>query len=302
MRVGLIGYPVRHSVSPNFQQAAFDALGIDATYELWETPFDRLPGVVASLREPDCLGANVTIPHKQAVLALVDWIDPTAAAVGAVNTIVRESGGRLLGYNTDVEGFVRAVEYDGHLDLSGRRVVMLGSGGAARAVSAAVVGRRATDLVVAARHPDRADDLLRDLSQRGFTDASDIGRVTYLDNRDGALERAVRECDLLVNATPVGMARHAARSDDPSAGPVHSDPAPTLLVRPEWLTPRTLVCDLVYNPPVTPLLRAARARRARVLNGLPMLVYQGALAFERWTSRPAPVDLMRRAAMEALYD
>ena len=301
MRVGLIGYPVRHSVSPAFQQAAFDALGIDATYELWETPSDRLGEVVASLRRMDCLGANVTIPHKQAVLKFLDWTDGTAAAIGAVNTVVHHQDGRLLGYNTDVDGFARSVEHDGHLSIKGCRAVMLGSGGAARAVAAAVIGHQANDFVVGARHPERAANLLRDLDQRGFVGAATSSQVVSLDNRDGMLERSVRECDLLINATSVGMMRHTPGSDEPAVVSATSDPSPSLLVQPGWLSAGTLVCDLVYNPPVTPLLGAARAARARILNGLPMLVYQGAAAFERWTGRAAPVDLMRRKAMEALY-
>jgi len=301
MRVGLIRYPVQHSISPAFQQAAFDELGIDATYELWETPPDRLAEVVASIRRADCLGANVTIPHKQAVLEFLDWTDATAAAIGAVNTIARHQDGRLFGYNTDVEGFTRSVEHDGQSTLKGCRVVMLGSGGAARAVAAAVIGQPASDFVVGARHPDRAADLLRDLDRRGFAGATVSSRVVSLDNRDGMLERAIRECDVLVNATSVGMVRHASRPDDAATAPAGTGLGPSLLVQPEWLSSGILVCDLVYNPPVTPLLTAARERRARVLNGLPMLVYQGAAAFERWTGRAAPVDLMRRKAMEALY-
>ncbi|MGH2457378.1 MAG: shikimate dehydrogenase [Chloroflexota bacterium] len=300
MRVGLIGYPVAHSISPFFQQVAFDALGIDATYELWETPADRLAEVVASLRRPGSLGANVTIPHKLAVLALLDWVEPTARAIGAVNTIARDPDGRLLGYNTDAEGFARSIERDAQTELKDGRVVMLGSGGAARAVAAAVISHRASELIIAARHPERAEALLSELTQGGLADSATSTRVVPLDNRDRALERTIRECDLLVNATPVGMVRHPARRDDAAEASARPEPPASLLVAPDWLSSRTLVCDLVYNPPVTPLLRIARERGARTLNGLPMLVYQGAAAFERWTGRAAPADLMRRKALEAL--
>src|SRR5215467_3699506 len=136
LRVGLIGFPLGHSISPAFQQAAFDARGIDARYERWEVPAERLGEVVARLRRPDALGANVTIPHKQAIRAYLDEIDAEARAVGAVNTIVK-AGDRLVGRNTDLRGFARAVRDDGLATLSGETVVVLGAGGAARAVVAA---------------------------------------------------------------------------------------------------------------------------------------------------------------------
>ncbi|HVC34761.1 MAG TPA: shikimate dehydrogenase [Chloroflexota bacterium] len=315
MRVGLIGFPVRHSVSPAFQQAAFDALGIDARYELWETPPDRLQDVVERLRRTDCLGANVTIPHKQAMLERVDRVDEVAAAIGAINTIVRQQDGSLSGYNTDVAGFERAVRQDGDARLEGARVVLLGAGGAARAVVAAALANHAAELSICARRPAQAEALLADLARRGGVtspprplsifdgegertssplhrrwrgaggEATPPRRLKVIANCSDALEAAVRGCDVLVNATPVGMS--------------HQD---ALLIHADWLSSRMLVCDLVYNPPVTPLLRAVQSRGARGLNGLPMLIYQGAAAFERWTGRAAPVELMRQAALEGLRD
>lgn len=285
MRVGLIGYPVRHSISPIFQQAAFDALGIAAHYELWETPPERVAEVVAVLRQPDCLGANVTIPHKQTMLRFVDEVEGVAEVIGAINTIVRRGDGRLAGFNTDVEGFTRAIREDGETTLQGKRVVVLGSGGAARAVVASSLADRVADLAVCARRPGQAEHMIEEFARHAIG-ASSCVRVIPLVSDSPDLESAIRECDVLVNATPVGMASHP---DDEG-----------MLFPTAWLSSQTVVCDLIYNPPLTPLLRAARERGARVLNGLPMLVYQGAAAFERWTGCAAPVELMRRKAFEAL--
>ncbi len=285
MRVGLIGYPVSHSISPAFQQAAFDAVGFDARYELWETPPERLAEVAARLRQPECLGANITIPHKQAMLRFVDEVDGSAALVGAINTIVHRQDGRLAGYNTDVEGFARAIREDGKTPLKDTRVAIIGSGGAARAVAAASLTEGVAELVICARRPEQAERLLDDLAPLGIRPGT-RARVAPLYEGSSLAEDAIRSCDVLVNATPVGMANHSGDSDLPF-------PA-------EWLSSGSLVCDLIYNPPMTPLLQRARAVGARTLNGLPMLIYQGAAAFERWTGRPAPVELMRRKALEAL--
>ena len=285
MQVGLIGFPVGHSISPAFQQAAFDSLGLDVDYQLWETPAERLTEVVGRLRESNYLGANVTIPHKQAVTSLLDSVDEVARVVGAVNTIVRE-GKRLIGYNTDVEGFSRALETDGESRVSSHRFVVLGAGGAARAVVTAVLLGEPASVVVLARRREQAVALLNDLDRAGILNAASRVDILPLASSNVETEKAVRAADVVVNTTPVGMRHH------PSEG---SMPLPA-----DWLAPGQLVYDLVYNPPETPLLGAARERGARALNGLPMLVYQGAAAFERWTGRAAPVALMTERAGEAL--
>lgn len=284
-QLGLIGFPLGHSISPVFQQAALDALGIDARYELWETPRERFSEISARLRAPDFLGANVTIPHKQEIRAYLDELDPTARATGAVNTVVRD-GDRLIGHNTDVAGFIRAMRVDGRHELVEARVLVLGAGGAARAIVAAALLEGANSVTVAARRPEQARALVGELGARLNLNQQTSLEVTGLSADDEDLAEAAAECDVLVNATPVGMAwGHGGESH---------------LLAPELLPPAALVCDLVYNPPLTPFLRLAADRGASILNGLPMLIYQGAAAFERWTGRPAPVDLMRRAAEEAL--
>jgi shikimate dehydrogenase len=294
--VGLIGYPLGHSISPAFQQPALDALGIDARYDLWETPAERLPEVVAGLRGGQYLGANVTIPHKQAVLPFLDEVDSTARAIGAVNTIVRD-GSRLLGFNTDVVGFARAVEDDGGIPLRGSRVTVMGAGGAARAAVAAALLAGAARVIVRARRTEQAAALVADFAKAGLGEAQvgdplspcpsptrgEGGPAPLPPGGGGAGGEGTA---ILVNATPLGTA--------------HRTDSATLPIDPDLLHPGLLVCDLVYNPPETPLLLEARRRGAKTLNGLPMLVYQGAAALERWTERPAPVGLMRRKAEEAL--
>jgi len=283
MRVGLIGNPVKHSISPRFQQAAFDAAGIDARYEAWNVPPEELGAFVAALRRPDSLGANVTIPHKQSVRAFLDEIDPVAAAIGAVNTIVRVED-RLIGYNTDAVGFARSLRDDADIEIRGQTIGVVGAGGAARAVVAAALREGATSIVVAARRPEQAEALLVDLAPLNRGDTAT--RPIRLADADALRDSPLNEVTILVNTTPVGMAHR---------GDVHDLPVPAALLR-----QGTLVCDLIYNPPQTAFLAAAAAQGARVLNGLPMLVYQGAAAWELWTKKPAPVELMRRAAEEAL--
>jgi shikimate dehydrogenase len=285
--VGLIGHPVGHSISPAFQQAAFDALGLPVRYEAWDTPPGALPTTIARLRAPAYLGANVTIPHKQAVIPLIDAVDPFARAIAAVNTIVRQKDGTLVGYNTDVEGFTRSLRDEAGIDLNGCRVVLLGAGGAARAVAAAAAVQRAAILTICARRIEQAEELRDMLVRAELLGPGMETRVLGLARPEEMIGRTIETCDVLVNATPVGMAGH------PSSA--------SAVVDPVWISPRTLVVDLIYNPPVTPLLAAAAARGARTLNGLGMLIYQGAAAFERWTGRAAPIEIMRARAREALH-
>ena len=279
MRVGLIGNPVKHSISPRFQQAAFDAVGMSARYEAWEVPPDQLGAVVASLRSPDCLGANVTIPHKQAVRSFLDRIDPVAEAIGAVNTIVHAND-ELIGYNTDVVGFTRSLRDDAGVDLAGKVVGVVGAGGAARAVVAAALTGGARAIILAARRIEQARDLASELSS--LNRSASILEPVRLAEAVCSLTKAA----ILVNTTPVGMAHRADENEIPISVDVFRS--------------EILVCDLIYNPPRTALLAAAAARGAQILNGLPMLVYQGASAWELWTGRSAPVELMRHAAEEAL--
>jgi shikimate dehydrogenase len=287
---GLIGHPVAHSRSPALQQAAFDALGIAARYELWDTPAEALAARVAALRAPGYLGVNVTIPHKAAVIPLLDAIDPMAARLAAVNTIAREraaesGSARLVGYNTDVTGLRRALAEQGAW-TAGRRMLVLGAGGAALA-ALGVANLEGAAVWMAARRVEAARAALDAFQRRAHAD-DPIPR-----NRDDGPEQAIAiddterlsaalaECAVLINATPVG-------TRDPDASPI-----PAALLR--RLPAGAFVFDMVYNPRKTALVRAAHALGLRASGGLPMLLYQGADAFRLWTGHEPPLDVMRNA-------
>ncbi len=255
--------------------AAFEHLGLEATYEAFEVPPAALREAVSSLRSEQVLGANVTVPHKQAVVPFLDALSDAAKAIGAVNTVVND-GGRLMGHNTDAAGFLRAlVEADfGPRD---KRMVVLGAGGAARAVVYALLTAGVAEVGVYNRTSAKAEELVGAFSPFGTVDVVE----------PGDLDARVRGADGLVNTTSVGMARGG---HDPDTSPL-----------PGALVPyRGFVCDIVYRPPKTRLLKNAEAMGLRTQNGLPMLVYQGAEALKLWTGRDAPVEVMRRAALNAL--
>jgi shikimate dehydrogenase len=278
--IALIGYPLAHSISPVFQQAALDHLRIDALYELWETKRDALAERVARIRRSDCLGANVTVPYKEFVIPLLDEIDSLAGRIGAVNTIVNRDG-RLCGYNTDMTGFARALREEGGFDPSGAQVVLLGAGGAGRAVTMALIQGRAASVTIADVLPERAERLVEDLGGQGETALRSVPATEH------HLAPALAGCQLLVNCTPIGM-RHSKEEHD-------------LPVSPQLIPPRALVFDIIYNPLETRFLAEARKRGARTLGGLAMLVYQGADSLQLWMDRQAPLDVMFEAARRALW-
>ena len=287
-RMGIIGYPIRHSISPVFQQAALDHYALDATFRAWEVEPKALPQFVEELRSPETWGINVTVPHKEAVIPLLDHVDDWAHSAGAVNTIVNE-GTKLSGHNTDGSGFLRALEEHGRFSPEGRRVLIIGAGGSAKAVALALARQGVAAITIANRTLQRAQRLAELLEQQsppgGVSDMPAV-EVIALDRSGEALARGVAEADLLVNCTTLGM-KHGPDAD---ASPVPAS----------YIPPQAVVYDLVYNPPETPLLREAARAGAATLGGLPMLVYQGAAAFELWTGRQAPVELMLKAAKGAL--
>ncbi len=280
--VGILGYPLAHSISPAFQQAAFDYHSIPARYHAWTTPPEQLESRVRALRGEDYLGANVTVPHKERVGEYLDDIDTWAERIGAVNTIVRVDD-TLVGYNTDAYGFIKSLTETGHFRPAGRNVLLVGAGGAARAAVFALAQEGIASLTIANRTLERAESLAADIRNSLDCVSSNVKVVPL---HGSQIREASANADLIVNSTSIGM-RH---SDDEGRIPSES------LVIP----PTALVYDMVYNPPETPLLTAAKAAGAPVLGGLPMLVYQGAAAFERWTGEEAPIDVMFRAAEEAL--
>jgi shikimate dehydrogenase len=279
-RVGLIGQGLKHSLSAVMQQAALDYHGLDARYELWDTQPEGVERRVASLRGEECFGANVTVPHKQAVIPFLDGLDGIATRAGAVNTIVRGDV-RLTGHNTDVTGFARAVEEAG-FEVRGARTAVLGAGGGARAVTLALIEAGASSVSLSDAVPARAAALTDDL--RGLVSSG--AAVAWSRWGEDAFQRSLRECELLVNCTPVGMRFGPAEGESPVAA--------------DLIPPGCLAFDLVYNPEETPFLAAARSRGARTARGLAMLVYQGAASFRLWTGLEAPVEIMFRAARKAL--
>ena len=267
-RVVLIGHPVAHSLSGAMQQAAFDAAGIPATYELWDRPPLELADAIAELRSDDFLGANVTIPHKEKATGLVDRLTEEAHATGAVNTITRE-GKRLVGHNTDVPGFRVALETLVGKQRMPRTAVVFGSGGGARAVVHGLVAEGFQRVVVFNRHLHRAEALVR-----FFARSAAHMELRAMPWHESIIEAELAKTKVLVNATSVGL---------------HGDESP---IPTELLPPDLLVMDLIYNPPRSRLLREAAAAGCQVLNGEVMLLHQGAAAFTLWTGQPAPVELM----------
>lgn len=276
--VGVIGHPVSHSASPQMHNAAFWALGMDWVY----VAFDVLPGEVGKalegIRALGMRGVNVTVPHKGEAFTSVDLLTPEAEATEAVNTVVVEHG-RLVGHNTDVYGFKRALEEAGFRPLPDK-VVLLGAGGAARAVAYALgTSEGVEEVVVLNRTEKRAEGLAEEMGRR-------TGR-RFLSGplTEDAIVEALDGAGLLVNATSVGMHPDVDSSPLPSA---------------EVLRPGLWVYDLVYVPPKTKLVRQAEGRGAKAAGGTGMLVYQGARAFRLWTGAEPPVEVMRRALLEAL--
>lgn len=271
------------------QNAAFDALGIDARYEAWDVPPERLASAVERLRDRDVLGANVTVPHKAAVMAHLDAVAPVAGAIGAVN-VIRCDGARLLGENSDAEGFLRSLQESGVV-LADRRVALLGAGGAAHAVAWAAVNAGADALWIVNRTPERAQRLAARLKARATEGLADA--ATRCDLRVSSHAEEAVDADVWVNATSLGMRREGV---DPVERPV---PASVLRAVGDRGGDAVAV-DLVYRPRTTPFLEDAASAGLRTVDGTGMLLHQGAVAFEAWTGRPAPLSTMRSALDAAL--
>jgi shikimate dehydrogenase len=273
-RLGIIGYPIGHSISPIFQQAGLDHLGIDATYEKWEVTPEDVGDFVAGLRAPGTLGINITVPHKQAVIPFLDEVDEWATAAGAVNTIVNHDG-HLTGHNTDGPGFLRALLVETGYDPSRTRALILGAGGAARGILLALVRGGVDSLVIANRTLERAETLAQLASDNG------VGSEAISLSGD-ALTEAAASANLIVNCTTMGM----SHGPDEHGSPISAAQIPATAT----------VNDVVYTPLLTPILKEAAAAGATALGGLHMLVYQGVLSFQMWTGVDAPVDVMLAAA------
>jgi len=272
-RVVLIGHPVAHSLSGAMQQAAFDSLGIDAKYELWDRAPIALPEAIAELRGDDFLGANVTIPHKERVVPQVDRLTEDAQATGAVNTITRE-GKRLVGHNTDVPGFTVALDRLVGRQKMPRHAVVLGAGGGARAVIFGLIREGFQRIIVFNRHLHRAEGVVKH-----FARSAAHMELKAMPWHDSIIEAELAKTKVLINATSIGLL---------------SDVSP---IPAEILPADLLVLDLIYAR--TRLLRDAEAAGSTVSDGELMLLNQGAAAFTLWTGQPAPLELMQEKLAEA---
>ena len=274
---GIIGDPIEHSMSPVMHNAAFDKLGLNYLYVPFRVKKEKLGKAIAGMRALNIRGLSVTIPHKVAVIPFLDKLDPLAKKIGAVNTIINDDG-VLTGYNTDATGFLQAL-LERRIEPKGKKVVILGAGGASRAISF-ILAERGAHLVILNRllELDWAEELASRISQVFKKE------VKALELNEKNLAKVLAKADILVNATSVGMSPNI-------------DETP---VSPDLLRPSLTVFDIVYNPIKTRLLREAEAAGAETISGVDMLVWQGALGFELWTGAKAPVKLMRETAIKGL--
>jgi shikimate dehydrogenase len=268
-RIGLIGNPVEHSLSPVFQQVAFDALKIAVTYELWQTTDEQIAERLSALRSGEIYGANVTVPHKETFAAAVDRASNVARRAGAVNTIMLDADGKLFGDNTDAYGFIQPLK-ERDFPFGESNALILGAGGAARGVVVALLDAGIRSIIIANRTLARAERMANDLSD------SRIAICTLADASDHA-----NTAQLVVNATALGW----------------QDEAPVGAGFFKRLSPDAIAYDLTYR--LTPYLQAASEAGLQTIDGLPMLVHQGARSFELWSGQRPPIDLMMATAIEA---
>lgn len=277
-QVGLIGWPIKHSLSPAMHNAAFAKLGLDWTYVLLPTPPGQLAQALEELLGRDFVGSNVTMPHKRAVIPHLDELSDAARLIGAVNTIHIQDG-KLIGENTDAIGFLNALKESGH-DPKGMRVAMLGAGGAARAALFSLLQAGAGRVTVINRTVERAAALIDDLAE-AFP-ASSLGFEPLNSETLAALHGQV---DLVVNSTSIGMLPQSDASPWPAAVAIPTG---------------AIFYDIVYYPVQTQFLRRAQEAGQETVNGLGMVVHQGAVAFEIWTGQKAPLETMRQVCLKEL--
>ena len=274
--VRLIGYPVEHSKSPLMHNAAFQSLGLDFVYVLLSVKAPDLKEAVTDLRASNVAGANVTIPYKEEVIKYLDEITPEAMFIGAVNTIHNREG-KLIGYNTDGQGFITSLLTDGKIKLEGQRVFLIGAGGAGKAVAVKLAERGVERLVITDKIGERTESLVSRL-QENIPDCP----VYAVAMASKEFAEAISESTLLINATPVGM-----NEGDPC------------VIDPDYLHKDLFIYDVVYNRE-TPLVEEARKRGIKALGGIGMLIHQGAASFEIWTGQKAPVEVMKNKILEEL--
>jgi shikimate dehydrogenase len=272
---GVIGDPIEHTLSPIMHNAAFEALKLDYVFLAFKVKPAEVENAVSGMRALTIRGLNVTMPHKNAVIKYLDEVDPAGKIIASANTILNKDG-RLLCFNTDGVGALNALEQNG-VEPRGKKVLLLGAGGAAKAI-AYTLSQEADELVILNRTPKPAAELA-DLLKQKFKKKISAGELS-----PSAVKDNLADSDVLINATSVGMEPNANQTS----------------VAPEWLKPDLAVMDIVYNPIETKLAKAAKAAGAKVVSGVEMLIYQGAASFEIWTTCKAPVEVMRKAALNHL--
>ena len=273
--LGIIGWPVSHSFSPNMHNTAFAALELDYIYVPLPVHPDHLGAAVAGLKTLGFVGANVTIPHKVAIMPFLDELDESAKLAGAVNTIVVKNG-RCIGYNTDGQGFIKSLTAQHHT-IAGKTAILMGAGGAARAVVGGLLQNGITEIIIGARSPIKAQEFVDLFPGETLLKGYDWQQESFT--------KALETCDFLINCTPIGMSSHKAEE---------------LPLSWERVKKEAVICDLIYNPPLTELLKEAKLRGHNVMNGAGMLVEQGALAFELWTGESAPRHIMSEVLSKAI--
>jgi len=272
---GVFGDPIGHSKSPLMLNAAFAAVGLNAAYAAFHIKPGTLRDAVNGIRALGFRGVNVTIPHKLEVMDYLDEIDEGARAIGAVNTIVND-GGTLRGFNTDGIGYVRSLKEETGIQLKGKRVLLLGAGGASRGIAYALAKEGISELSVANRTEERAAELAE--AMKHYTDTRSLGM--------DRVKELVARVDVIINTTSAGM--HPAVEETP--------------MDPSLLHDGLLLSDLIYNPRITRFLKEGEARGAAIHSGLGMFIYQGAYAFEYWTGQDAPVAVMREVVEGSLKE
>ncbi len=272
---GVIGDPIEHTLSPTIHNAAFNHLKLDFVFLAFRVKAADLENAVRGMRGLGIHGLNITMPHKSTVIAYLDEVDPTVKFLGSANTILNKNG-KLSGFNTDGVGALKALR-ENCTELSEKKVLLLGAGGAAKAIAFALA-EEVGDLAILNRAAEKAA-VLADALNRVFGKKIVGGALS-----PNAVQKNLQDADILVNATSVGMYPNINQS----------------LVAPQLLKPNLAVMDIVYNPVGTKLARDAKAAGARVISGVEMLIHQGAASFEIWTGRSAPIKVMRRAALNKL--
>jgi len=271
--VGVIGNPVKHSLSPVILNAAFREAKINWVYTAFETPEEKLADAIGGIRALGIAGLSVTMPHKAKVCSLLDEISDSAQTLNAVNCIVNDAG-KLKGHNTDGDGFLDAVKHDAGLDVAGKKVLVVGSGGSARSIIYSLGKAGAAEIAVINRTKKKALDALEL--------AGPVGR--YVEENE--ISEVVSEANLVINATPIGMSDTGDTANFP--------------IEPNLFSKGQLAIDLIYHPISTPWMEALRDREVETHGGLSMLIFQAARAFKLWTGKEAPVDAMRKAAIHEI--